>query len=124
MEEQIPEVEFTIDANDLYKEEPLTDLKTASIRRMIPIKLDGSVDTERPERFMAHTQLVSPEGPVPLQAELKGATLEEALQSFPEVMQAAFVEMFERMKKMQEQQMEQQKQQQQQDQSRIIVPGR
>ncbi len=124
MEEQIPEVEFTIDANDLYKEEPLTDLKSASIRRMIPVKLDGSVDTSRPERFMAHTQLVSPEGPVPLQAELKGDTLEEALKTFPEVMQAAFVEMFDRMKKMQEQQMEQQKQQQQQDQSRIIVPGR
>ena len=119
MDEQIPEVDFSIDSNDLYREESITDLKTASIRRMIPIKLDGSLDTDRTEVFMAHTQLVSPEGPVPLQAQLKGETLEEALNSFPEAMQEAFVHMFERIKKAQEQQKMQEK-----DQSRIIMPGR
>lgn len=118
MQEKMPEVEFEIDGDNLYRQESMTDLKTATIRRMIPVKSDGSVDTERKEEFFAHTQLVSPDGPLPLEAQLKGDTLEEAMASFPEVMQEAFKVMYERMMAMQQQQ----QQSQQQDQSRIIMP--
>ncbi len=120
MQEQMPEVEFTIDINNLYKQESITDLKTATIRKMIPVKVDGSIDPDRSEVFYANTQLISPEGPVPLEAQLKGDTFEEAMESFPEVMQEAFKTMYERMMAMQKQQ----QQAAQQDQSRIIVPGR
>lgn len=118
MQEKMPEVEFTIDGDNLYKQESMTDLKTATIRRMIPVKADGSLDPDRKEVFYAHTQLISPEGPVPLEAQLKGDTFEEAMASFPEVMQDAFKVMYERMMAMQQQQ----QQKQQEEQSRIIVP--
>ena len=82
LNEQVPEVDFSVDKDNLYREESITDLKTASLRRMIPIKADGSLDDSRPEMFMAHTQLMSPEGPVPLQASLKAGNLEDAMIEF------------------------------------------
>ncbi len=116
---QTPEIDFTVDSANLYREESITDFKIASIRKMIPIKTDGTDDDSRTELFIGHTQLVSPEGPVPLQAKLEATTFEEAVTEFPVAMQKALEEMFERVQKMQQEQ-----QQQQTDKSRIIVPGR
>ncbi len=115
--DQTPEIDFTVDVNNLYKEESLTDLKVASIRRLVPIKLDGSEDSDRKPIFYGHTQLMSAQGPVPIQAQLDVESLEDAIKVFPEEMKKAMEEMFEKYKKMAEQQ-------QQKDDSRIIVPGR
>ena len=115
--EQAPEIDFTVDVDNLYREESLTDLKVASIRKLTPIKLDGSEDSDRKPIFYGHTQLMSAQGPVPIQSQLEVDTLEDAIKIFPEVMKKAMEELFEKYKKMSEQQ-------QQKDESRIIVPGR
>jgi len=117
MENQVPKVDFTVDTSNLYREESITDFKIASIRKMTPINLDGSDDDSRTPMFMGHTQLMSPDGPVPLQTQLEAENLEEAIAVFPEAMKKALEEMFERVKQMQQDQ-------QQKDDSRIIVPGR
>ncbi len=114
---QTPEIDFTVDTANLYKEESLTDLKVASIRKMTPITSDGSEDTSRKAMFYGHTQLMSAQGPVPIQAQLEAETLEEAIKIFPEAMKVAMDELFEKYQKMHEEQ-------QQKDDSRIIVPGR
>ena len=36
--EEIQGIDFTVDQSNLYREEGITDLKVASIRRLIPIK--------------------------------------------------------------------------------------
>ena len=110
-------VDFSVDKNNLYREEAITDLKVASIRRLIPVKIDGSDDDSRPEIFMGHTQLMSPQGPIPIQAPLKAQTVEEALDEFPGEMKKAMDEVLDRIQKMQSQM-------KQQEQSRIITPGR
>lgn len=111
------EVDFAVDKNNLYREESITDLKVASIRRLIPVNTDGSDDDSRPQIFIGHTQLMSQQGPIPIQSSLKAQNIEEALNEFPEAMKKAMDEMVERVQKMQSQM-------QQKEDSRIIVPGR
>ena len=113
-------VEFKFDKNELYREESLTDLKVGAIRCLMPIKIDGSADSGRKTVYVGHTQLMSPNGMVPLQAPLEAASLEEAIDLFPAAMEKAFAEMVEQAKKMQEEH----QRQQQQNESRIITPGR
>ena len=60
------DVDFTIDQNNLYREESITDLKVGSIRRLLPIKADGTDDPGRAPIFMGHSQVMTPEGPLPL----------------------------------------------------------
>ncbi len=43
--------EIKVDRSNLYREESFTDLKVATIRRLSPIKEDGSPDSERPPLF-------------------------------------------------------------------------
>ena len=117
---RVDEIDFTVDKNNLYREESITDLKVASIRRLVPVKPDGTEDPARQTIFIGQTQLMSPEGPLPIQSELDAGTIEEALDKFPAAMQRALAEVVEKIKKMQ-----QQKQQSgRQNDSRIIVPGR
>ena len=106
-----------MDTGNLYREEAITDFKVASIRRLVPINLDGSDDPNRSPIFIGHTELMSPEGPVPLQARLDAASFQEAMAAFPEAMNQALAEMVERIKEMQREQMVQKAD------SRIIVPG-
>ena len=117
--DQEQKIDFTVDRQNLYKEEAITDLKVASIRRLVPILPDGTEDKSRTPLFMGHTQLMSPQGPVPIQSPLAANNLEEAMNVFPDAMKKALEEVVESVKKMQEEQMKQQK-----DDSRIIVPGR
>jgi len=114
------QLDFAININNLYREESLTDLTVGSIRCFIPIKADGTKDESRETMFVGHTQLMSPQGTVPLQAPIQAARLEEAMKKFPEAMQQAMEEMMERARKMQAEQTHAQ----QQDDSRIILPGR
>jgi hypothetical protein len=116
---QKQQIDFTVDKNNLYREESFTDLKVASIRRLIPVNPDGTDDKNRTPIFLGHTQLMSPDGPVPIQSSLAANNLEVALEEFPGTMQQAFASVVERIREMQQQQQMKQK-----DESRIIVPGR
>lgn len=114
------QLDFAINTNNLYREESVTDLNVGSIRCFIPIKADGTKDENRETVFIGHTQLMSPQGALPLQAPIQAAQLEEAMKKFPEAMQRAMEEMMERARKMEAEQ----SREQQQDDSRIILPGR
>ena len=116
---QTPSIDFTVDKNNLYREESITDLKVASIRKMVPVNTDGTEDKTRTPVFVGHTQLMSPEGPLPIQSKLVANTLDEALEAFPAAMKIALNEVIESFKEMRRQQEAQQK-----DDSRIILPGR
>jgi hypothetical protein len=80
-------IDFTVDRNNLYREESFTDVKVAAIRRLTPVKPDGTDDESRDPLFMAQTQLMSPSGPVVLQSILDAGNLEQAMERFPEAMQ-------------------------------------
>ena len=109
-------LDFAVDTNNLYNEESVTDLKVASIRVLRPIHLDGSPDASRKVICIGHTQLMSPQGPLPIQAMLKADNLKDAIDEFPEALKKATLEMVERVQQYQDQMKKK-------DDSRIIVPG-
>jgi hypothetical protein len=111
------QVDFTVDRKNLYHEEAITDLKVASIRRLVPINIDGSEDKSRTPVYIGTSQLMSPHGPLPLQAVLPANNLQEALEAFPAAMERAMADMVEEVQKMQANEKER-------DDSRIIIPNR
>ena len=73
----------------LYLEEVITDLASGAIRRMTPLKADGTPDASRPTLYMGQAQVLSAMGPLPIQFELDANNLEEAIEMFgPEAEQA------------------------------------
>ena len=111
------DIDFTVDQANLYREESISDLKVASIRKLVPIKPDGSDDPSRTPIFYGSTQLMTPEGPLPLQAQLPANNIHEAYEVFPETMQAALSDMIEKIQQLHEEKKKK-------NDSRIIVPGR
>ncbi len=112
-------IDFGVDSNNLYREDGITDLKVASIRRMIPVTADGKDDTSRSTIYFGHTQIITPQGPLPLQARLMANNVTEAIAAFPAAMEQEMNKMIAQIQKMQEEE-----QRKQQNDSRIIVPGR
>ncbi|MFO7861248.1 MAG: cytoplasmic protein [Desulfosalsimonas sp.] len=114
------QIDFTVNKDNLYREESVTDLKVASIRCMTPVKADGSEDLSRSRIYYGSTQLMTPEGPLPIQSQLSATSLQEAMDEFPGAMKKALDQTIDRLKQMQQQ--EQQQQQPQQGGSRIYTP--
>ena len=80
-------IDFTVNRNNLYREESFTDVRVAAIRRLTPVKPDGSVDDSRDPIFMGQSQLMTPSGPIMLQSLLDAKTFEESMEKFPAAMQ-------------------------------------
>ena len=107
------DIDLKLDANNLYQEELFTDLKTGAVRRLMPVKEDGSRDESREPIFMAQTQLMSPNGPLPVSCIIEEATtLSDSIKKFPEVVKKEVEKIIELAQKAQ-----------QEESSRIIVPG-
>jgi hypothetical protein len=71
--EQQPLSDIQVDRNNLYREENYTDLKVASIRRLVPVKPDGTPDMTRRQVFIGQTHLMSQMGPLPVQCNIEAA---------------------------------------------------
>jgi hypothetical protein len=89
-----------LDPNSLYREEIITDRRAGTLRRLTPIKLDGTTDTTRAVLFSGQTQLLTPAGVLPLVFDLEAATLDEALRKFPEAVKGALDEAIEEAREM------------------------
>jgi hypothetical protein len=76
-------------ADQLYREDTITDRRVGSIRRLTPIKVDGSDDPGRPVLFVGQAQLMTPVGTIPLSFDLEAASLSEAVDKFPQAAQEA-----------------------------------
>lgn len=79
-----------MDATALYQEDTFTDRKVGTIRRLTPVKPDGSPDPARTVLYMGQAQFLTPMGALPLGFEIEAATLSEAVSRFPEAAQKAF----------------------------------
>jgi hypothetical protein len=92
-----------IDKNNLYHEETFTDLKVGWIRRLTPVTPDGNRDKRREPLFIGQTQLVSPQGPIPIQCQIPAKTLPEAMKKFPEYMEMTMKQVVEQAMEMKRQ---------------------
>jgi len=108
---KITDIKINID--NLYKEEAFTDLTFATIRRLTPVKIDGSIDESREAIFTGMTQLMSPNGPIPVQCLIEGAkNLSEAADKLPAAIEKSVQAMIAEAEEMRRQ-----------EASKIIVPG-
>lgn len=105
----LPDVK--LDANSMYREEVFTDRRAGTIRRLTPIKLDGTTDPARATLFSGQTQLLTPAGVLPLVFEIEAGTLQEALDKFPDGVKVAL-----------EQAIEEAREIRRESASRIVVP--
>lgn len=101
-----------MDGANLHREDTFTDLQVATIRRLTPVRPDGSDDPSRPVIFIGATQIMSQAGPLPLSAELDAKDLSEAVAKFPDAIRAALDQMIEEAREMQRR-----------EATRLVVPG-
>ena len=74
--------EAQMDADGLYLEEMFTDRKVGAIRRLTPVKSDGAVDAARPVLFVGQAEIMTNMGPVPINFEIPGDSLDQAVAGF------------------------------------------
>jgi hypothetical protein len=101
-----------VDVENLYREDVFTDLKVGVIKRLTPVKEDGTNDKQRQTLFLGQTQLISGAGPLPVTCEIPARNLKDAIAKFPDAIAKAVEEMVEQIKEMQRR-----------EASRIVVPG-
>jgi hypothetical protein len=71
-----------MDAQTLYKEEMFTDRKVGAIRRLTPVTSDGATDAARPVLFIGQAEIMTNMGPVPINFEIPGKSLADAVAGF------------------------------------------
>ena len=100
-----------MDPNGLYKEN-YTDQKTGAIRKLIPVKADGTEDPDRAVEYYGSAQVMTPMGAMPLNFALEGTTLGEAAKDFAGKAELAVEEAGRELERMRREQA-----------SKIVVPG-
>jgi len=78
-----------MDSASLYREEVITDRKVGTIRMMTPIKSDNSPDQGRDVLYIGEAQLMTSVGTLPINFEIEGKTLDEAVANFAEAAKEA-----------------------------------
>jgi len=71
-----------MDANDLWREEIVTDRKIGTIRMMVPIKTDGSTDPARATVYTGEAQMMTNMGPLPINFEIEAKSLAGAVNGY------------------------------------------
>lgn len=107
---EIPEISLDID--NLYREELFSDRRAGAVRRLVPVKADGSDDPARETLYEGQTSLMTAAGTLPISFELPAQSLDEALRQFP---QAAREEIERTLEELQEMR--------RQASSSIVTPG-
>jgi len=109
---ELDTLDLSVKQENLYLEESFSDLDMASIRRLTPVKPNGLKDKSRKQIFVGHLNIMTPQGPIPIQAPIDARNLKEAVELYPDTMKIALKKMQEEVEKLKEKQ-----------ESRIIVPG-
>ncbi|HOI73799.1 MAG TPA: hypothetical protein PLO63_06585 [Syntrophales bacterium] len=101
-----------VNQKNLYREETFSDLQVAVIRQLSPVKPNGETDKTRKVLFAGQTQIMTPQGPLPIQFPIDAKNLQQALDMFPEAMEAYVEDLMAQAREMQRR-----------ESSRLIVPN-
>ena len=86
-DERTPDLK--IDPAALYREDVFTDRKIGVIRRLTPVKSDGSDDTSRATLYAGETQILTSVGPLPVNFEIEASSLGDAATGYADAAKAA-----------------------------------
>ena len=81
-----------MDSAALCREDVFTDQRVGTIRRLTPVRTDGSDDPSRPQLFVGQATVMTPMGSLPLSFELDAASLTAAVSLFGPAAQQAIEE--------------------------------
>jgi hypothetical protein len=74
--------DLKLDPDKLYLEEVLTDRRIGTLRRLTPVKRDGTPDATRAVSYVGETQILTPAGSIPIAFEIDAASVGEAAEKF------------------------------------------
>ena len=101
-EERSPEAQM--DATALYQEEMFTDRRVGALRRLTPVKSDGTHDAARPTLFIGQAEIMTNMGPVPINFEIEADDLAAAVEGFGPAAQVAIERTVQQIQEMRRQQ--------------------
>ncbi|HEY7753671.1 MAG TPA: hypothetical protein VH856_07635 [Steroidobacteraceae bacterium] len=78
-----------MNADGLYREDVFTDQRVGTVRRLVPVRSDGSDDPSRPVIFIGQATVMTPMGSLPLSFELDATDLAGAVAHFGTAAQQA-----------------------------------
>lgn len=93
-----------MDTEGLYQEDSFTDRKVGVIRRLSPVRADGSADPARPVLFIGQAEIMTNMGPVPINFEIEAQTLADAVIGFAPAAQVAIERTVQQIQEMRRQQ--------------------
>ncbi len=93
-----------MDVEGLYQEDNFTDRRVGAIRRLSPVRADGSADPARPVLFLGQAEIMTNMGPVPISFEIEAQTLADAVVGFAPAAQAAIERTVQQIQEMRRQQ--------------------
>src|ERR1700691_4112147 len=105
----LPDIQ--LDGAGLYREDMFTDRQAGTMRRLVPVTVDGHTDPTRNVLYSGQTQLLTPTGVLPLGFEIEASSLSEAIGLFPAAVKEAL-----------EQAIEEAREYRRESASRIVVP--
>ena len=97
------ENEINMDADDLYRDETITDRRVGNIRVLTPITIDGSVDSSRDMIFIGSAQVMTPAGALPISFDLGSSNLKDAVANFADASKVALEETANEIRELQRQ---------------------
>jgi hypothetical protein len=76
------DLDITMEAGSLYREEIYTDRKIGTIRAMVPVLTSGATDGGRPVVYVGEAQIMTQMGPLPISFEIEATNLTEAVAGY------------------------------------------
>ena len=83
------DLDITMDAASLYREEIYTDRRIGTIRALVPVDGDGKVDASREVVYVGEAQIMTQVGPLPVSFEIEAKTLADAVAGYADAAKGA-----------------------------------
>jgi hypothetical protein len=80
----------SMDADDLWREEIITDRKIGTLRVMTPITPDGAPDPRRAVTYVGEAQMMTNMGALPISFEIEATSLSQAVAGYGDAARKAF----------------------------------
>jgi hypothetical protein len=93
-----------MDPEHLYREEVYTDLKTGTIKQLVPVTGEGLPDPSRKTLFLGQATVLTPMGSLPLSFEIEAKTLREAVEKYAQAAEQGLKETLEELRRLQQEQ--------------------
>ncbi len=90
----------SMDANDLYREETITDRKLGTIQVLTPVTAEGGMDASRKVIYTGRAQIMTPMGALPISFDIPADSLAQAVDGFAKEAEVAIEKTMEELKEL------------------------